>query len=102
YGSQKYAVRIQVDPHELASRKIGIDELSDAIQSANVNLPTGSLQGEHQTYTIQTSGELMKADKYEPVIVAWRNGAPVRLGDVATAVDSVENLQSAGWYNDTR
>ncbi len=102
YGSQKYAVRIQVDPHELASRKIGINELSDAIQSANVNLPTGSLQGEHQTYTIQTSGELMTAEKYEPVVVAWRNGAPVRLGDVATVVNSVENLQSAGWYNDTR
>ena len=102
YGSQKYAVRIQVDPHKLATRGIGVDEVSLAIQGANTNLPTGTLQGEHQSYTIETSGELMEAKAYESIIVAWRDGAPVYLRDIARAVDDVENDKIASWFNDRR
>jgi HAE1 family hydrophobic/amphiphilic exporter-1 len=102
FGSQKYAVRVQVDPHKLATRQIGVDDVSNAIQQANVNLPTGTLQGAHQAYTIETSGELMSAKAYEPVIVSWRDGAPVYLRDVARVLDSVENNRIASWFNDTR
>ncbi len=102
YGSQKYAVRAQVDPHELAARGIGIDEVTQAIRSANVNLPTGTLEGTHQTYTIETAGELLTAKAYEPIIVAWRNGAPVYLRDVGRVLDSVENDRIASWFNNTR
>jgi HAE1 family hydrophobic/amphiphilic exporter-1 len=102
YGSQKYAVRVQVDPHELAAREIGVDEVSQAIQQANVNLPTGMLEGTHKSYTIETSGELMNAKAYEPVIVTWRNGAPVYIKDVGRVIDSVENDRIASWFNDTR
>lgn len=102
FGSQKYAVRIQVDPHKLATREIGVDEVSQAIQEANVNLPTGTLQGQHQAYTIETSGELMSAKAYEPIIVAWRDGAPVYLRDVGRVIDSVENNRIASWINGTR
>jgi HAE1 family hydrophobic/amphiphilic exporter-1 len=102
YGSQKYAVRVQVDPHELAAREIGVAEVSQAIQQANVNLPTGMLEGTHKSYTIETSGELMNAKAYEPVIVTWRNGAPVYIKDVGRVIDSVENDRIASWFNDTR
>ena len=102
YGSQKYAVRVQVDPHKLATRGIGVDEVSQAIQGANTNLPTGTLQGAHQSYTIETSGELMEAKAYEPIIVTWRDGAPVYLRDVGRVIDAVENDKIASWFNDTR
>lgn len=102
YGSQKYAVRVQVDPHKLATRGIGVDEVSAAIQGANTNLPTGTLHGAHQSYTIETSGELMEAKAYEPIIVTWRDGAPVYLRDVGRVIDAVENDKIASWYNDTR
>ncbi|MBI2421969.1 MAG: efflux RND transporter permease subunit [Candidatus Hydrogenedentes bacterium] len=102
YGSQKYAVRVQVDPHKLAARGIGVDEVSMAIQQANVNLPTGTLQGEFQAYTIETSGELMSAKAYEPIIVTWRDGAPVYLRDLGRVIDSVENNRAASWFSGTR
>lgn len=102
YGSQKYAVRAQLDPRALVSRQIGIDEVVGAIQAGNVNLPAGDLQGEHQAYTLQPSGQLTDASEYGPVIVAWRNGAPVRLRDVAAVTDSVENDKVASWYNNQR
>ncbi|MFA6244823.1 MAG: efflux RND transporter permease subunit, partial [Candidatus Hydrogenedentales bacterium] len=102
YGAQKYAVRTQIDPRALASRGIGIDEVVGAIQSGNVNLPAGDLQGEHQAYTLQPSGQLTDAKSYEPVIVAWRDGAPVRLRDVATVTDSVENDKAASWFKGVR
>ncbi len=102
YGSQKYAVRVQVDPHKLATRGIGVDEVSQAIQGANTNLPTGTLHGAHQSYTIETSGELMEAKAYEPIIVTWRDGAPVYLRDVGRVIDAVENDKIASWFNDTR
>ena len=82
YGSQKYAVRIQLDPKALATRGIGIDEVSTAIQNANVDLPTGTLYGAHQAFTVDAKGQLINAAAYRPLIVAYRNGSPVRLDDV--------------------
>src|SRR6185437_15357235 len=79
FGSQQYAVRVQLDPNKLASRGIGIDEVRQAIDAGNVNLPTGTLYGHHQAFTIQASGQLQKAADYRPLIVAYRNGRPVRL-----------------------
>lgn len=102
YGSQKYAVRIQLDPKAMASRQIGIDELAAAIGNANVNLPTGVMDGKTQAFTIESNGQLFNAAEYGSVIVAFRNGSPVRLDEVGRAIDSVENYRSAGWYNKTR
>ena len=78
YGPQKYAVRVQLDPRQLASRGIGIDEVSAAVQNANVNLPTGILYGPLTSFTVQANGQLLDAAAYRPVIVAYRNGSPVR------------------------
>jgi len=102
FGSQKYAVRVQVDPQELASRKIGMDEVVSTIQRGNTNLPTGVLQGATKAYTIESNGPLTRAQDYEPLVVAWRNGAPVRIADIGRAIDSVENDRAASWYIDTR
>lgn len=100
YGSQKYAVRIQVDPRELVSRGIGINEVAEAVQEGNVNLPTGTLYGSHKAFTVETSGQLEDAISYRPLIVSYRNGSPVRLNDVAIVKDSVENDKTVAWYVD--
>ena len=97
YGAQKYAVRIQADPSQLAARGIGIDELQAAIKQANVNQPTGSLDGPKQTLAIKTDGQLQTAAAYRPLVVAWRNGAPVRLEEVATALDGIEDNKRSNW-----
>jgi HAE1 family hydrophobic/amphiphilic exporter-1 len=97
YGSQKYAVRVQVDPKALASRGIGIDEVAQAVSAGNVNLPTGILYGAHQQFTVQAQGQLVNAAAYRPLIVTYRNGSPVRLSDVGRVIDSVENDKTAGW-----
>ncbi len=102
FGSQKYAVRVRLDPGALASRKIGIDEVAGALQRGNVNLPTGVLQGKNQVVTIQASGQLYSAKEYEPLIVAYRGGSPVRLSEIGSVADSVENDKVAGWYKKTR
>ena len=99
YGSQKYAVRIQLDPKALATRGIGIDEVSTAIQNANVDLPTGTLYGAHQAFTVETKGQLTNAAAYRSLIVAYQNGSPVRLDDVGRVLDSVQNDKTAGWAN---
>src|SRR5271170_5565877 len=99
YGSQKYAVRIQLDPKALATRGIGIDEVSSAIQTANVDLPTGTLYGAHQAFTVDTKGQLTNAAAYRSLIVAYQNGSPVRLDDVGQVLDSVQNDKTAGWAN---
>jgi HAE1 family hydrophobic/amphiphilic exporter-1 len=98
YGSQKYAVRIQLDPRELATRGVGIDEVAAAIRSSNVNLPTGVLNGPFTAYTVQVNGQLLKAADYRQITVAWRNGNPVHLGEVGTVTDDVENNQTAAWF----
>ncbi|MGE5893685.1 MAG: efflux RND transporter permease subunit [bacterium] len=99
FGAQKYAVRIQLDPRALASRGIGIDEVSNAVANSNVNLPTGTLQGSSKSFTIEASGQLMNAAAYRPLIVAYRSGNPVRLQDLGRVIDSVENDRIASWYN---
>jgi HAE1 family hydrophobic/amphiphilic exporter-1 len=101
FGSQKYAVRVQLDPKSLASRGIGIDEVVGAVQKQNVNLPTGTLWGPHKAVTIQASGQLTEAKAYRPLIVAYRGGAPVRLEQIGRVIDSVENDKIASWYNET-
>jgi len=100
FGSQKYAVRVRLDPMALSSKGISIDEVTQAIETGNVNMPTGILYGPHRAFTVLASGQLNTADAYRPLIVAYRNGSPVRLGDVAEVVDSVENDKSAAWFFD--
>jgi HAE1 family hydrophobic/amphiphilic exporter-1 len=102
FGSQKYAVRAQVDPKALASRQIGIDEVANALDNSNVNLPTGILDGKNQSYTIQATGQLYDAAAYRPLIVAYRNGSPVRLRDLGQVIDDVEQDKVANWFNNTR
>ena len=102
YGSQKYAVRVSVDPQKLAASGIGIDTVQSAIANANVNLATGSLNGNRQLLSIRSDGQLPRANLYNSIIVAYRNGAPVRLSDLGKAEDSVQNDQVASWYNGER
>jgi HAE1 family hydrophobic/amphiphilic exporter-1 len=102
FGAQKYAVRAQLNPKALAARSIGIDEVASAIANGNVNLPTGTLYGTHQAFTIEASGKLNNAEAYRPLIVAYRNGSPVRLSELGRIIDSVENDKIASWYNKTR
>jgi HAE1 family hydrophobic/amphiphilic exporter-1 len=102
FGSQKYAVRVQLDPRELASRGLGLDEVVSSIQSGNVNLPTGTLQGPTQARTVQSTGQLTNAAAYRELVVAYRHGSPIRLNQLATVLDSVENDKIASWFGDTR
>ncbi len=102
YGSQKFAVRIDADPMQLASRQIGIDQLANAIALANVDLPTGTLYGPNRNYVVQASGQLFDAEHYNDIVVAWRNGSPIRLSEVAHVYSGVENERNAGWYNGAR
>jgi HAE1 family hydrophobic/amphiphilic exporter-1 len=101
FGSQKHAVRIDVDPRALAARSIGIDEVATAVQNANANLPTGTIYGE-RTFVVQTNGQLMRASAYGPTIVSYRNGNPVHLNEVAHVYDGVENDRTASWQNGER
>ena len=101
FGSPKYAVRIDVDPRQLAARSIGIDEVASAVQNANVNLPTGTIYGD-RTFVVQTNGQLMRAAAYGPTIIAYRAGTPVRLDEVAHVYDGVENDRTASWQNGER
>src|SRR5437763_7527494 len=98
YGAQQYAVRVQLDPREIATRGIGLDEVATAIRNSNVNLPTGVLLGPYTAYTVQANGQLLKADDYRQIAVAWRNGRPVHLGDIGRVLDDVENNQSMAWF----
>lgn len=99
---QKFAVRIRLNPKNLSARGLGIDEVATAVKNANVNLPTGTLYGEHQAFTVQPDGQLYDAKAYEPVIVAYKNGAPVRVRDLGYTLDSVENDKTASWFNGSR
>ncbi len=102
YGAMKYAVRVQMDPQALADRGIGVDQVASAIANGNPNTPTGSLYGKYTNLTLQTNGQLMNAAEFRPLIVAYRNGAPVRLEQVANVIDSVENNKVASWFNGRR
>jgi hydrophobic/amphiphilic exporter-1 (mainly G- bacteria), HAE1 family len=102
FGAQKYAVRIQLDPRALSSRGIAIGQVSDAIQSANVNLPTGILWGKSRSSTVVAGGQLQNAEEFGNLIVAIRDGAPVRLRDLGQIRDDVQNNRVASWYKNQR
>jgi HAE1 family hydrophobic/amphiphilic exporter-1 len=102
FGQQKYAVRVQVDPDALSARGIGIDDVRQALADTNSNAPLGTLMGNRRLLTLQATGQLGKAADYQSLIVTYRKGAPVRLGEIATIIDSVENNRVAGWLNNTR
>jgi hydrophobic/amphiphilic exporter-1 (mainly G- bacteria), HAE1 family len=102
FGSQKYAVRVQLEPLALAARGIGLNEVSAAIESANSNSPTGVLDGKTRIFTVESSGALRDAAGFRQIVVAYREGAPVRLEDVARVTDGIENKRVASWYGDTR
>jgi HAE1 family hydrophobic/amphiphilic exporter-1 len=99
FGSQKYAVRVRLDPRALAARGIGIDEVRTALDNNNVNLPAGVLDGAHKSTTLIATGQLKSAEGFRKVIVSYRNGSAVRLADVATVEDGVENDKSASWFD---
>ncbi len=102
WGSAKYAVRVQVDPDKLNAKHLGLNEVDAALNGWNVNTPVGTLSGAHTTYNIQANGQLMRAEDYRPLVVAWRNGAPVRLEEVANVIDSIENDKNASWANTSK
>jgi HAE1 family hydrophobic/amphiphilic exporter-1 len=97
-GAQKYAVRTQMDPFKLASRQIGLNEVENALKNWNVNLPTGAINGPKRAFTLQASGQLMSAEQYKPVIVAYRNNSPVHLSELGEVIDSVEDDKTGSWF----
>jgi HAE1 family hydrophobic/amphiphilic exporter-1 len=97
-GSQKYAVRIRLDPVAMNARGLGVDEIAAAVEAQNVNQPLGTLSGPYRSVTLLANGQLTVASQYRPLVVAVRNGQPVRLEDVATVIDSVQNDKDAAWY----
>ncbi|MHC1751957.1 efflux RND transporter permease subunit [Humidesulfovibrio sp.] len=99
YGQQKYAVRVQLNPEQLSMRDIGVDEVAEAIRKGNSNIATGTLSGPMREYTVEASGQLNDAKAYMPLIVAYRGGAPVRIADIGTAIDSTENNKRFNTFN---
>jgi HAE1 family hydrophobic/amphiphilic exporter-1 len=102
YGAQQYAVRVQVDPNKLAAFGLGIDQVVQAIQSGNVNQSLGMLYGHYQSFTVQANGQLNDAAAFRPMIVAYRNGNPVRLEQLGNVLDSVQNDKGAAWFDSKR
>jgi HAE1 family hydrophobic/amphiphilic exporter-1 len=102
FGGAKYAVRIDLDPRKLSAHGIGMDEVVTAIQGANVNLPTGTIYGQERSFTVLADGQLFKSEAYGPLIIAYRNGNPVRLGEVSRIYDGVEQDKAASWYQNAR
>jgi hydrophobic/amphiphilic exporter-1 (mainly G- bacteria), HAE1 family len=102
YGAQKFAVRVQVDPVAAAQRNISLDDIRTVLTKANSNTPVGTLSGPDRTVTLLASGALRHASDYRNVVAAWRNGAPVKLNEIANVVDSVENDKIASWFNNDR
>ena len=98
FGAQKYAVRVRIDPQAIASKGIGIDEVEQAIKKGNVELPTGTLYGNYQAFTIEATGKLLNAPHYNELIVKSKEGSPVKIKDIGEAIDSVENDKLAAWY----
>ena len=102
YGAQKYAVRVQLDPSQLATRNLALEDVATAITSQNVNLPTGVLNGPRTALTVQASGQLQSADEFRDMIVAYRNGAPVHLNEIGRVTDDVQNNKTASWFGGAR
>ena len=98
-GAQKPAVRVEANPVALAGRGLSLEDVRAAIVAATLNAPKGTLTGPRQGYTIENNDQLMSAGLYRPVIVAWRNGSPVRIGDVADVIDGSEESRGSGTYN---
>ena len=101
-GQVKPAIRVQVNPQALAARGIGLEDVRSVIAQANVDLPKGTLNSPRQTYTLNTNDQLLKPDAYDALIVAYRNGSPVRIRDIGKAIEGPENNLLAGWYNKQR
>ncbi|MDD5056869.1 MAG: efflux RND transporter permease subunit [Sideroxydans sp.] len=102
YGSQKYAVRLYLDPNALKQRNLGIADVSSALQKANSNLPSGTLDGRSKKFTVKASGQLENAADFEPVVISYNNGTPVRFSDIGRAEDSIENNLARSWFNGQR
>src|SRR6476620_7203891 len=102
YGAQKYAVRVQLDPSQLAPRNLALEDVATAISSQNVNLPTGVLWGPKTALTIQASGQLETAEEFRDLIVSYRNGAPVHLSELGRVTNDVQNNKTASWYGSSR
>ena len=101
-GQQKPAIRVQVDPQALAARGIGLEDVRTVLSQANVDLPKGTLNSPRQTYTLNTNDQLLNPESYNSLIVAYRNGSPVRIRDIGKAIDGPENDLLAGWFNQNR
>ena len=101
-GQQKPAIRVRVDPQALAARGIGLEDVRNVISGANVDQPKGTLNSPRQTYTLNTNDQLLTPEAYDSLILAYRNGSPVRVRDVGKAIDGPENNLIAGWYNHQR
>jgi len=99
-GQQRYAVRAQVNPDALAARGIGLEDVRSALAATSIDQPKGNLENTHQALTLDTNDQLFDAKAFNNVIVAYRNGSPVRLGDIGQAIDSVQLNRVAAWYND--
>ncbi len=99
YGEKRFAVRVDLDPVQLAARQIGVDQVATAINAANSNRPTGTLYGPERNFVVMARGQLMDAEAYRPIIIAYRNGNPVRLEDIAHVYDGVENPRNLSWFN---
>src|SRR3954465_6505017 len=102
YGAQKFAVRVQVDPVAAASRNISLEDIRSVVSKTNSNTPVGTLNGPKQSVTLKASAAMTSAEEYRKVVVAYRNGMPVHLDEVARVVDSVENDKTASWFNENR
>src|SRR5215471_15940940 len=98
-GAQKYAVHVKMDPHSLAAHKVGINEVENSLKAWNVNLPTGQITGPTRSFTLQATGQLTSAEQYRSMVVAYRNGTPVRLQELGTLEDGVEDDKTASWFS---
>ena len=98
WGGKKFAVRVQVDPEAAAARGVSLDEVRSVIVKANSSAPVGTLAGPRQDLTLEATGQLERAADYRNLVVAWRNAAPVKLGEIARIVDGVENTKNAAWF----
>jgi HAE1 family hydrophobic/amphiphilic exporter-1 len=99
YGEKKYAVRLVLDPRKLAAKGLGVEDVREAVARENLNLPLGTLEGRDETLTIDAKGQLYVAEEYKPIIVAYREGKPVRLGELGVIRDGAENERFGAWYN---
>src|SRR6185437_6717255 len=100
FGQQPYSVHVQIDPGALAAKGLGFEDVRTALQAATVDRPKGILEGQHQTYTLDANDQLFNAGQFGNVIIAYRNGAPVRVKDVGDAIDTKQNARTGAWFFD--